>query len=185
MEVCGTHTVALRREGIHSILPPNIRLISGPGCPVCVTPANYIDNAIKMIHQGATIVTFGDMIKVPSNSGESLASYLGRDSLKTVYSPYDLIKLRSELKGPLVFLGIGFETTIPAIMASFKKIIEDKTNDIYLYSAFKTVPNALKALLSDKESHITGFLLPGHVSMIIGEKAYLFLNEYQYKSITS
>ncbi|MBN2735665.1 MAG: hydrogenase formation protein HypD [Spirochaetales bacterium] len=185
MEVCGTHTVALRREGIHGILPPTINLVSGPGCPVCVTPANYIDNALELIKDGAVIATFGDMLKVPSSTGENLAAFMGQGKVRTVYSPFDIIRLRDEIQGPLVFLGIGFETTIPTIAATFKEVLARKLSQTYLYTAFKTVPNALRALLADKESRVNAFLLPGHVSVVIGERAYDFLKSYKVPSVIS
>lgn len=176
MEVCGTHTVNLRRSGIHSMLPPNIRLISGPGCPVCVTPASYIDNALELIEKhDALVATFGDMVKVPGVTGRSLAAYMGSGQLKIVYSPADVLTLAREQDRPVVFLGIGFETTIPVIASVFLKAAEQGLENLFLYPAFKTVPPALRALLADPDCRIDGFILPGHVSVIIGEEAYSFL----------
>jgi hydrogenase expression/formation protein HypD len=177
MEVCGTHTVNLRKEGIHSLLPDNIRLISGPGCPVCVTPSTYIDNGISLIEeQGAVVATFGDMLKVPGTRGRSLQEFLGGGRVRMVYSPSELPEIGRECDGPVVFLGIGFETTVPAVASVFKRLFDEGTGTLSLYPAFKTVAPALQALLADPEHRIDGFLLPGHVSVIIGKDAYGFLN---------
>jgi hydrogenase expression/formation protein HypD len=170
MEVCGTHTVSLRKEGVHSLLPESVRLISGPGCPVCVTPTGYIDNALLLAEdRGAVIATFGDMLKVPGSAGYSLSRYLGSSRVRMVYSPSELPGLAAETQGPVVFLGIGFETTIPAVASVFLRSHQD---NLYLYPAFKTVVPALRALLSSPDNRIDGFLLPGHVSVIIGADAY-------------
>jgi len=178
MEVCGTHTVALRRHGIHSLLPPNVKLISGPGCPVCVTPSGYIDNAIRLIEEfDCTVVSFGDMVKVPGAGGGTLAGYLGSGRVRIVYSPSELSALAGVIKGPVVFLAIGFETTVPVVLAGFKKALADNRKNLLLYTAFKTVPAALEFLLADKSHRLDGFLLPGHVSVIIGRLAYAFLEE--------
>lgn len=178
MEVCGTHTVALRRAGIHSLLPRNVVLVSGPGCPVCVTPASYIDNALNLIQEKQVLIaTFGDMMKVPGSDGRSLSAFAGKGRVRMVYSPAELFEMKESTPDPVVFLGIGFETTIPTVASVFLKAHRMKVKNLYLYAAFKTVPNALMALLSDTESKIDGFLLPGHVSVIIGRKAYAFLEE--------
>ena len=178
MEVCGTHTVSLRRAGIHSLLPENIRLISGPGCPVCVTPTGYIDNALVLLEEKDVIVaTFGDMLKVPGSKGTTLSSYLGTGKVRMIYSPTELITIASETDKQVVFLGIGFETTIPGIAVTFLKAGQRGIPNLLLYSAFKTVPAALTALLNDADRYFDGFLLPGHVSVIIGSDAYAFLQQ--------
>ena len=176
MEVCGTHTVALRRHGIHSLLPAKVKLISGPGCPVCVTPSGYIDNAFRLIEEhNCRVVSFGDMVKVPGSDGRTLSTHLGSGRVRIVYSPSKLSALAAETRGALVFLAIGFETTIPAVLAGLRKALEDGRKNLFLYTAFKTVPAALKFLLSDESHMLDGFLLPGHVSVIIGREAYSFL----------
>jgi len=176
MEVCGTHTVSLRRHGIHSLLPRTVRLVSGPGCPVCVTPSGFVANALRLIEKrGVTVATFGDMVKVPDPEGRSLSSYLGSGRVRIVYSPLELLELAEEVPGPTVFLGIGFETTIPAIASVFERARQQGIRELYLYSAFKTVPRALRALVTDPECAIDGFLLPGHVSVVIGLDPYRFL----------
>lgn len=178
MEVCGTHTVSLRRSGVKSLLPRTLRLVSGPGCPVCVTPSGYISNALALVERhGATVATFGDMVKVPDPEGRSLAAYLGSGRVRILYSPRELIELARSSDGPVVFLGVGFETTIPTIASVFLRARDEGIRNLYLFAAFKTVPPALRALVSDPECAIDGFLLPGHVSVVIGLEPYRFLAE--------
>jgi hydrogenase expression/formation protein HypD len=178
MEVCGTHTVSLRRHGIPSLLPENITLISGPGCPVCVTPTGYIDNALSLAEKGSAIVaTFGDMLKVPNSDGLNLSRYMSAERVQMVYSPTELLSLAENTSDPVVFLGIGFETTIPTIAAVFLKAYERGLKNLYLYPSFKTIIPALRALLEDPERSVDAFLLPGHVSVIIGTEAYSLLEE--------
>ena len=178
MEVCGTHTVELRKQGVQSLLPPEISLVSGPGCPVCVTPTGYVDNAITLARTGqALVASFGDMLRVPGSDGEALVSFSGRDATRVVYSPQELLPLAQAERRPVVFLGIGFETTIPTVISVFKQAREEGVANLFLYSAFKLVPPALRALLSDPQRQIDGFLLPGHVSVIIGSNAYAFLEQ--------
>jgi hydrogenase expression/formation protein HypD len=176
MEVCGTHTVELRRKGIHSLLPQAISLVSGPGCPVCVTPAGYIDNAISLAESGrAVIATFGDLLKVPGTSGRALSSLSGQGLVKLVYSPTELDAIARRSPLPVVFLAVGFETTIPTVVSALLQAKERGVENLLLYTAFKTVAPALRFLLSDPDHGIDGFLLPGHVSVVIGEEAYGFL----------
>jgi hydrogenase expression/formation protein HypD len=178
MEVCGTHTVALRRQGIHSLLPRNVTLVSGPGCPVCVTPTGYVDNAVALVEQGrATVATFGDMMKVPGSSGESLGAVAGGGRVRLVYSPSELPAMARSVKGALVFLAVGFETTIPVVVSALLEAREQGIRNLLLYTAFKTVPAALRFLLANPAHGIDGFLLPGHVSVIIGPEAYALLEE--------
>lgn len=178
MEVCGTHTVAIRRSGVHSLLPKNVLLVSGPGCPVCVTPTSYIDNALSILDGSkATIVSFGDMLKVPGSDGRNLAGYLGRGRVRIVYSPAELLPIARDSAEAVVFLAIGFETTIPTIAAAFLQARRAGIENLFLYTAFKTVPPALRALLASPGRNLEGFLLPGHVSVIIGEQPYRFLEQ--------
>jgi hydrogenase expression/formation protein HypD len=176
MEVCGTHTVELRRQGIHSLLPRGIALVSGPGCPVCVTPAGYVDNALTLAESGrAIIASFGDMLKVPGSSGRSLTSLSAGGRAKLVYSPTELIEIARTTDAPVVFLAVGFETTIPTVISSLLDAGSRGIDNLYLYTAFKTVPPALRFLLANTAHGIDGFLLPGHVSVVIGADAYGFL----------
>ncbi len=177
MEVCGTHTVALRKCGIPSLLPANVTLVSGPGCPVCVTPTGYIDNALLLVERHrAVVATFGDMLRVPGSDGRSLASHVAGGAVRIVYSPSQLPGLAAEADPrPVVFLGIGFETTIPTVASVFLEAWERGISNLYLYTAFKTIVPALEALLALPDSRIDAFLLPGHVSTVIGSSAYRLL----------
>ena len=173
MEVCGTHTVSIRRAGIHSLLPSNIHLISGPGCPVCVTSTGYIDNALNLAEKGrAVIATFGDMLKVPGSKGISLSRFIAGGNVRIVYSPLEILNMAGSSDKPIVFLGVGFETTVPTIATTFLRIFKEKRENMFLYTGFKTVPIALGTLLKMPDSRIDAFLLPGHVSVILGEEPY-------------
>jgi hydrogenase expression/formation protein HypD len=174
MEVCGTHTVALRATGVRSMLPAGLELLSGPGCPVCVTPAGFIDNALLLVERhGARLATFGDLLKVPATDGRTLAPYAAAGRVRMVYSPSELGSLAADDPSPLVFLGIGFETTAPAVASAF--LADDLPRNLLLYPAFKRVVPALAALIDDRDAGIDAFLLPGHVSTIIGAQAYALL----------
>jgi hydrogenase expression/formation protein HypD len=176
MEVCGTHTVELRKQGIQSLLPRAVTLVSGPGCPVCVTPSGYIDNALALVAENrAVVATFGDLVKVPGASGRTLSSAAGMGRVKVVYSPRELVGIARESALPVVFLAVGFETTAPTILSALLEARDAGVNNLFLYTAFKTVPPALRFLLANPEHGIDGFLLPGHVSVIIGSDAYSFL----------
>ncbi|TFG64953.1 MAG: hydrogenase formation protein HypD [Spirochaetales bacterium] len=179
MEVCGTHTVALRKHGIHSLLPRNIRLVSGPGCPVCVTPASFIGNSLELLENDKSvhIATFGDMAKVPDDKGRTLSGYTGTGRVRIVYSPADLIALCAETDGEVVFLGIGFETTIPAVASTLLRAKKTGLANLSVYACFKQVPPALLALLSNPACDLDALLLPGHVSAILGLAPYQFIVE--------
>ncbi len=179
MEVCGTHTVAIARYGLRQVLPETVELISGPGCPVCVTSNRDIDRAISMVRVPQSMVTtFGDMMRVPgthSNLARERAE--GRD-VRVVYSPLDALQLAEENQGrKVIFLGVGFETTAPTIAATVLEARRRGVKNFYVFSAHKTVPKALQALLDLGEVKLDGFLLPGHVSSIIGSHPYQFLAE--------
>lgn len=174
MEVCGTHTVSLYRSGIKSIVPDNLRLISGPGCPVCVSSQGYIDAACEVAGRtGVVVCTYGDMMRVPGRRG-SLADERSRGGdVRVVYSARDAVDLaESHPDVEVVFLAIGFETTVAGHAAA---VLEAKSKDLRNFSmlmAHKRVVPAMSALLSSGEVAIDGFLCPGHVSVIIGSHAY-------------
>jgi len=186
MEVCGTHTVAIAKYGLRGVLPENVRLLSGPGCPVCVTSNTDIDIAIEFARQPDVIVaTFGDMMKVPgSRSSLSREKADGRD-VRIVYSPLDALALAErDSDRQVVFIGVGFETTVPLIAAAIKRAAETSLGNFSVFSAHKTVPIALGALVNDPEVAIEAFILPGHVSTIIGLEPYRFLaEEYSVPSV--
>ncbi len=177
MEVCGTHTVAIARFGLRDVMPDNVTLLSGPGCPVCVTANRDIDFAIELSRlPGVVITTFGDMMKVPgSHSSLSREKADGRD-VRIVYSPLDAVQMAAaEPDKQVVFLGVGFETTVPTIAVTIKHAMAQGLTNFSVLSVHKTVPGALEALVNDPEVAIDGFILPGHVSTIIGPEPYRFL----------
>jgi len=176
MEVCGTHAMAILRFGIKQLIPSNIKLISGPGCPVCVTPDQYIDMACEYARRGFLIVTFGDMMRVPGTGG-SLGEEKSRGrKVKVVYSSVDALRLaRSFSEEKVVFLGIGFETTAPTVAASICMAKEEGVKNFMVLCGHKLIPPAMKALVENPRVRIDGFLCPGHVSTIIGTKSYEFL----------
>ncbi len=183
MEVCGTHTVAMFRYGIRNILPRNIRVISGPGCPVCVTTQEDIDKAIGFSNIRDTIVTtFGDMMKVPgAKSSLQDLKAKGRD-IRVVYSTLDALQIARDNKDKsIIHIAIGFETTVPTIAAAILRAKDQKIKNFYIMASHKIIPPALKILVESAKSKISGFLLPGHVSTIIGPKPYQFLAK-KYKT---
>lgn len=177
MEVCGTHTVSIARNGLRELMPPSVKLLSGPGCPVCVTANADIDRAIEIGRiSDVVLATFGDMVKVPG-SYSSLAQEKadGRD-VRVVYSPLYAISLAQSMPDKqVVFLGVGFETTAPAVAAAMKSAKRQGVKNFSVLSMHKTVPAALEALVNDPEVGIDGFILPGHVSAVIGPEPYRFL----------
>ncbi|MCX7647877.1 MAG: hydrogenase formation protein HypD [Elusimicrobiales bacterium] len=187
MEVCGTHTMAIARSGIRQLIGDYVNLISGPGCPVCVTSQGDIDRIIEFSKFNDVIIaTFGDMMKVKGSEGYDLNDIrIKGGDVRIVYSPMDCLELARENRGKnIVFVGVGFETTAPTIAAAVKKAYEDKINNFFVAPLFKLVPPALRFLLDSKISKIDGFILPGHVSVIIGSKAYDFLKEeYKIQSV--
>ena len=177
MEVCGTHTVSIFRSGIRQILPDNVELVSGPGCPVCVTNDDYIDKAIAYSRQENFIIaTFGDMLKVPGSRSSLSAAQAEGAEIKIVYSPLDCIKLAQDNPDKkIIFLAVGFETTAPTAAATVLAAKAQGIRNLFMLSAQKLVPPALKFLLNDSAVKVDGFLLPGHVAVIIGADAFNFL----------
>ncbi|MBC8062259.1 MAG: hydrogenase formation protein HypD [Clostridiaceae bacterium] len=182
MEVCGTHTNAIGKFGIRNLLNSNINLISGPGCPVCVTPDIYIDYIYDLaLKANIIIATYGDMLRVPgSNPKKTLesAKALGA-KVKLIYSSMDAVELaRLNPTQKVVFLGIGFETTTPATAIAIFEAKEKNITNFYVLSLHKIVEPVMRVLLSDEELKIHGFIIPGHVAVIIGEEGFKFLEEY-------
>ena len=173
MEVCGTHTMAIARYGIREVLPDNIDLISGPGCPVCVTDVGYIDAAIELARRGAVVVTFGDMLHVPGTESTRVECRAEGGSVEVCYSPVSTLELAAKQPDrEIVFLAVGFETTIGPVVSIVDRAIRADIGNVSLLTAFKLVPPALSALLTDPEIKIDAFLCPAHVSAIIGADAY-------------
>jgi len=173
MEVCGSHTMAIGRYGIRELLPPNVELLSGPGCPVCVTAPGYIDAAIELADRGCRLVTFGDMMQVPG-SAASLGDCRSRGGVIDVcYSPADAARIAIANPGTeVVFLAIGFETTVAPVVSLIETCRAQQIDNLSLLTAFKLIPPALRLLVADPDLRIDAFLCPAHVSAIIGSLAY-------------
>jgi hydrogenase expression/formation protein HypD len=184
MEVCGTHTMSIFRFGLRDILPSNIRLISGPGCPVCVTPNEYIDKAIAIANMKDVIIaTFGDMLKVPGSRSSLEEEKAKGCQIKIVYSSVDALDMAvKNPKKEVVFLGIGFETTAPTVAQSLTMAKEKRLKNYSVLCGHKTMPEVLEALVADKTIKADAFLLPGHVSAVIGVKPYEFLSKIYKKN---
>ena len=175
MEVCGTHTHEIFRQGIREMLPENIQLISGPGCPVCVTPVSYIDEAVYLaLEKGCLITTFGDLVRVPGTE-KSLASARAEGAeIRPVYSPLDALQYTEEHpEKQVVFLSVGFETTTPPSLMAVRKAKKEGLKNFSILTANKTMDNAYLALKDSADA----FLYPGHVSTISGTKIYFDLME--------
>jgi hydrogenase expression/formation protein HypD len=184
MEVCGTHTMALFRHGIRAMLPAGITLLSGPGCPVCVTDQQEVDSFIALAQRDDVIVTtFGDLMRVPGTYTSLQQEVAEGADVRMVYSAMDALQLaQRQPDKTVVFLGIGFETTAPTIAAAILAAEELGLPNFSVFSAHKTVSPALSALMAMPEVDIDGFLLPGHVSVIIGMQGYRSFFERFHKS---
>ena len=177
MEFCGGHTVAIFKHGLRQLLPDNIEMLSGPGCPVCVTASADLDKAIALAKLPEVIVTsFGDMVRVPgSHSSLQRAKADGAD-IRIVYSAQDALTIaRENPKKQVVFIGIGFETTAPTIAASILQAETEKISNYSILSLHKVCPPVMKALLDLGEVNLNGIICPGHVSAIIGSHHYRFI----------
>lgn len=186
MEVCGTHTVAIFKAGIRQLLPENVELVSGPGCPVCVTPNEYLDTAIAYSKNPQVIITtFGDMLKVPGSSTTLAEQKAAGADIRILYSPLESLEIAKENPDKkVVFLAVGFETTAPLAAATILMAEEAGITNFYVLSAHKLVPPALRVLLMSENSRVNGLLLPGHVSSMIGMKPYEFLiDEFNTPSV--
>ena len=182
MEVCGTHTVEIFRQGVRDVIPKSITLLSGPGCPVCVTSVRDVDAAIAIAKIPRVILaTFGDMMRVPGGKQSMLETRSEGADIRVLYSPIDALSLaQKEMRREVVFFATGFETTSPLIAGTIAHAEQSGVENFSIYTAHKLVPPALKALLDSPEVQVDGFILPGHVSTIIGRKPYEFVAT-QYK----
>jgi len=174
MEVCGTHTMNVHRHGIRDVFPPGVRLISGPGCPVCVTPRHSLDTAIAYARDpGVIVATFGDMIRVPGSTS-SLADERSKGSdIRIIYSQLDALEIARENPGKsVVLMGIGFETTLPGAAQTVIVARDRGIENFNVLSLGKIIPPAMDLLASDPELNIHGFLAAAHVSTIIGLEPY-------------
>ncbi|MBL3592907.1 MAG: hydrogenase formation protein HypD [Synergistaceae bacterium] len=178
MEVCGTHTVAVFRQGLRALLPPALRLVSGPGCPVCVTDQAEIDAAVALARRAdLTLATYGDMLRVPGQ-GSSLAEERARGAdVAVITSAAQALALARTSRKTVVFLAVGFETTAPATAAVVAEAARSKVENFSVLCLHKRVPPVMKLLASDRDLALDGFLLPGHVAVIIGLEPFRFLAE--------
>ena len=169
VHVCGTHEDAITKFGLRSMLPKNVEVLMGPGCPVCTVPPNRIDYAIRLAQSGAILTTFGDMIRVPAGLG-SLADAKSRGAdVRIVYSVHDAAEMARETNKQVVHFGVGFETTAPTTAS---ELLADPPENFSVYSAHILIPPAMMHLLKSGETPVDGFIDPGHVSAIIGERGY-------------
>ena len=188
MEVCGGHTHTIFKHGIEDILPENIELIHGPGCPVCVLPMGRIDDAIAIAKtEGTIFTTFGDMMRVPGSQGSLLDAKAAGADVRFIYSPLDALNIaRQNPKKEVVFFAIGFETTAPSTAVT---LLQAKNEDIHNFSVFcnhVTIIPTIKAILDSPDLRLDGFIGPGHVSMVIGLRTYHFIaRDYQKPVVIS
>ncbi len=188
MEVCGGHTHTIFKHGIEDILPENIEMIHGPGCPVCVLPMGRIDDAIAIAKtEGTIFTTFGDMMRVPGSQGSLLDAKAAGADVRFIYSPLDALKIaRQNPKKEVVFFAIGFETTAPSTAVT---LLQAKNEDIHNFSVFcnhVTIIPTIKAILDSPDLRLDGFIGPGHVSMVIGLRTYQFIaRDYQKPVVIS
>ena len=190
MEVCGTHTMAIARSGIKSILPDSVQLLSGPGCPVCVTPPNMIDTILDLSQRpGMLIASYGDLLRVPgSRPGDSLISRRAAGGrVESFYSPMDALRIAEEYpETEVVFLGVGFETTAPGTAACVLEAASRKLKNFSVLCMLKRTEPALRSLIESEDFAVSGFLCPGHVAAVIGAAGFSFLpNDYHLPGVVS
>jgi hydrogenase expression/formation protein HypD len=177
MEVCGGHTHTIFKYGIEDRLPPNVEMIHGPGCPVCVIPLGRVDDAIAIaLEPDVIFATFGDMMRVPGSTTSLLDAKAAGADVRTVYSPLDALKLAK--KSPerrVVFLALGFETTAPSTALTVRQAEKDRVENFSIFCNHITIVPTLKAILDSPALHLDGFLGPGHVSTVIGSRPYDFV----------
>ena len=179
MEVCGTHTVAIARNGIRNLMPEGTKLSSGPGCPVCVTSNKDIDTVIALCHvPNVIITTFGDMTRVPGSTSSLLAEQAQGRDVRICYSPLDALKIAQDNPDrEVVFVGVGFETTTPLVAMAIYRAKAMGLKNFSVFAAHKNMPGALEAIVNDPSVQLDALILPGHVSTITGIGIYKFLAE--------
>lgn len=177
MEFCGGHTHAIFRFGIRSLLPPSVQMLSGPGCPVCVTSTSDLDHAIAIARwPGVILATFGDMLRVPGSRGSLQDARAEGADVRMVYSPLDALRMaEANPRRQVVFLGVGFETTAPGVAASIQEAALAGLHNYLVLPLHKLTPPATRAILDAGEVRLSGVLGPGHVTTIIGTDAWEFL----------
>lgn len=179
MEVCGGHTHAIYRHGLEQLLPDNVELIHGPGCPVCVIPMGRVDDAIFVAQTpGVIFTTFGDMLRVPGSTSTLLEAKAHGADVRMVYSPLDALELaRQNPDRQVVFFAVGFETTAPSTAITLQHAREAAVENFSVFSNHVTIIPPIKAILDSPGQRLDGFLGPGHVSMVIGTDPYRFIPE--------
>ncbi len=179
MEVCGGHTHAIYRHGLEELLPPEVELVHGPGCPVCVIPAGRVDDAIAIAgNDGVTLATFGDMLRVPGGNGSLLEAAARGADVRMVYSPLDALELaRREPEHHVCFFAIGFETTAPATAVTLLRASAEDTPNFSVFCNHVLIEPPLRAILETPGLRVDAFIGPGHVSSVIGTNAYRFIPE--------
>ncbi|MCK9423062.1 MAG: hydrogenase formation protein HypD [Bacteroidales bacterium] len=184
MEVCGGHTYAIYKNGLKDFLPDTIRLLSGPGCPVCVSSQKFVDHAIELGKlNGVILTTYGDLIRVPGSISSLEKEKAGGADIRMVYSVLDALEIAKQNRNKqVVFLGIGFETTAPASAAAILQAAKEKVRNFFLLSAHKVMPPALEALAKG-DTRIDGFIAPGHVSAITGYGIYQKLSKDYHRGV--
>lgn len=185
MEVCGGHTHAIFRYGIENMLPASVELIHGPGCPVCVLPMGRVDDCVAIAeHPGAIMTTFGDAMRVPGSKRSLLqAKALGAD-VRMVYSPLDALGIaRANPDKQVVFFGLGFETTMPSTALTIRRAEAEGIRNFSLFCNHITIIPTIKAVLDSEDFQLDGFLGPGHVSMVIGNRPYGFIAEHYHRPL--
>ncbi len=185
MEVCGGHTHSIFKFGLESMLPSEVELVHGPGCPVCVLPVGRIDDAIAIAEQADVIfATFGDAVRVPGSKGSLLAAKARGADVRTVYSPADALRLaRKNPERQVVFFGLGFETTAPSTALTVIEAEADGIRNFSVFSNHITIVPTLKAILDSPDLRLDGFIGPGHVAMVIGTKPFQFVSERHKKPL--
>src|SRR2546430_1402990 len=185
MEVCGGHTHTIYKHGITDLLPNNIDLVHGPGCPVCVLPMGRIDDAIAIARtDGVIFTTFGDMMRVPGSQGSLLDARANGADVRFVYSPLDALKLaRQHPDRQVVFFAIGFETTAPSTAVTLLRAQAENIQNFSIFCNHVNIIPAIKAILDSPDLRLDGFVGPGHVSMIIGMRPYTFIARDHHKPV--
>lgn len=175
VHICGTHEITIAQHGLRSLLPENVEVLEGPGCPVCVTSTQDLDCALRIAERGAILCTFGDMTRVPGTRLTLEEARAEGADVRVVLSPADAVDIaRANPRRPVVFFAVGFETTAPGTAAG---LLAHPPDNFFVLMSHKLIPPALEALLSENPQEISAFLAPGHVSTIIGAKAYRPLAE--------
>jgi len=177
MEVCGGHTHTIYKHGVENVLPPEVDLIHGPGCPVCVIPMGRVDDAIAIAERpNVVFTTFGDMLRVPGGNGSLLEAKARGADVRLVYSPLDALRIaRENPELDIVFFAIGFETTTPSTALTLLRARAEGIRNFFVFANHVTIIPAIRAILTSPDLRLDGFIGPGHVSTVIGTRPYRFI----------